>query len=426
MKILWFTGTPSLFDRGKHHYHGCGWIDSLETLVRQNKDIELAVSFFHPEASGKIITEEGIYYPVRKVAGKKSPLTTVLNNLAGKIEKDESDLPRFLEVIHDFNPDLIQVFGTESIFAKIQEYTSIPVVIHLQGLINPYLNTYFPPFISRYGFLLSPAYLFRNLTGSSPFFVEKKFSKQATREKEHFKQAKYLMGRTQWDRAVSALLAPKARYFHVGEVLRSPFYVHKKENYKKGDPVQIISTISSTIYKGLDVILKTAQLLDTCPDLSFEWKIAGIKEDDLLLKYFEKTFKISHKQHNVKCLGKLTPEELTKLLTGADVFVHPSYIDNSPNSICEAQIIGLPVISCQVGGISSLINDQVTGVLVPSNGIYEIASVLNDYNNDPEKYFTMAKKAREEALLRHDQRTVTEQLFKTWNEIVGLNTSRNS
>ena len=40
MKILWFTNTPSQYEQGKHHYYGGGWIDSLETLIKQNKEVE--------------------------------------------------------------------------------------------------------------------------------------------------------------------------------------------------------------------------------------------------------------------------------------------------------------------------------------------------------------------------------------------------
>jgi len=47
MRVLWFTNTPSLYDQGKHHYNGGGWIESLEQLIKEQEGIELAVSFFH-------------------------------------------------------------------------------------------------------------------------------------------------------------------------------------------------------------------------------------------------------------------------------------------------------------------------------------------------------------------------------------------
>ena len=50
-----------------------------------------------------------------------------------------------LKVICDFNPDIIHVFGTEEVFSLIQNHTNIPVVIQIQGLMNPCFNNYFSP-----------------------------------------------------------------------------------------------------------------------------------------------------------------------------------------------------------------------------------------------------------------------------------------
>ena len=47
MKVLWFTNTPSLYDQGKHHYYGCGWIESLEKLLENENNIDLGICFFH-------------------------------------------------------------------------------------------------------------------------------------------------------------------------------------------------------------------------------------------------------------------------------------------------------------------------------------------------------------------------------------------
>ena len=53
MNILWFTNTPSLYEQGKHHYHGGGWIESLVEIVRERSEIKLAIAFFHPSDNVK-------------------------------------------------------------------------------------------------------------------------------------------------------------------------------------------------------------------------------------------------------------------------------------------------------------------------------------------------------------------------------------
>jgi len=66
MKILWFTNTPSLYDKGKHAYHSGGWIEALEALIRQQKNIELVVSFFHKNDSRKKIEDKKIIIQLKE------------------------------------------------------------------------------------------------------------------------------------------------------------------------------------------------------------------------------------------------------------------------------------------------------------------------------------------------------------------------
>ncbi len=64
MKILWFTDTPSLYKKNTKGYNGGGWIESLEQIIAQQKDIELAVSFFHSDDCFKSKQGRSTYYPI--------------------------------------------------------------------------------------------------------------------------------------------------------------------------------------------------------------------------------------------------------------------------------------------------------------------------------------------------------------------------
>lgn len=109
--------------------------------------------------------------------------------------------------------------------------------------------------------------------------------------------------------------------------------------------------------------LKTAKLLKDHTDFDFEWLIAGPTGS---FSFFEKNERTPHDAVNIKFLGTLSAEDLAVQLAEADIYVHTAYIDNSPNSLCEAQIIGIPVITTYVGGIPSLVKNYETGILIPS------------------------------------------------------------
>jgi glycosyltransferase involved in cell wall biosynthesis len=417
IKVLWFTNTPSLYDQGKHHYNGGGWIESLEEILREQSKIELAIAFFHPSDNKKVTRDKVVYYPIKRENGRKNPIRSILNNWRGTIEEPEH-YKAFLKIIDDFKPDVIHVFGTEGPFAYIQNFTNIPVVVHLQGLINPYLNTYFPVGYSKLDFVLSRYYFLKNLIGTSPVFNEKRFKAQAKRERKIFEKLKYVFGRTEWDHQIAKLFNPNIKYFHIDEVLRPVFYKRSSE-VRKNDSNKfiILSTLSPTIYKGIDVVLRTAYQLSTLSNIEFEWRIIGLDESSYLLKFFERKEILQHRIVNIKLMGKMDPNQIVDEMLKADVFVHPSYIDNSPNSVCEAQLLGLPVIACKVGGLAGLLTHNESGILVPSNGVYEIVHYLLKFHNDPIFKAKIGQNAKETAQKRHFRKKITEDLIFTYEQI---------
>lgn len=41
----------------------------------------------------------------------------------------------------------------------------------------------------------------------------------------------------------------------------------------------------------------------------------------------------------------------------------PSHIENSPNNLCEAMILGMPCIATDAGGTSTLLSNMKDGLL---------------------------------------------------------------
>lgn len=413
IKVLWFTNSSSRYENGNHKYNGCGWIESLEELVAKENDIELAISFFHSSDREKLKSNNVTYYPILNKRGKKRPLQALFNHWRVK-DIREDYIPNFLKVIDDFKPDIIHIFGTESVFGLLTQFTNIPIVIHLQGLINPYLDAFFPVGVSKLDFIFSKHYFFQNLMGLSPLFTSRSYLKFASREASMLRSCNYVMGRTEWDKTIATFYNSRVKYFHVNEVLRAVFYNDVEKGQLVNKKLSIVSTLSPTIYKGLDTILKTASLLMKIGFVDFEWNVIGVTENDKLLNFFERKFNLNHSNLNIKMVGKLNAECIRNRFKEADVFVHPSYIDNSPNSVCEAQILGLPVIACNVGGLSSLIEDNVTGKLIPSNGIHELASLLSSFNDNKSSFLRFADKGKKVAYERHKKETILNDVLSAY------------
>ncbi len=74
---------------------------------------------------------------------------------------------------------------------------------------------------------------------------------------------------------------------------------------------------------------------------------------------------------SVTLAGRVSDEELARLYRSAGVFVLPAVVDRSGDTeglgvvLLEAMSYGVPVIASAVGGITDIVEDGVTGLLVP-------------------------------------------------------------
>ena len=121
---------------------------------------------------------------------------------------------------------------------------------------------------------------------------------------------------------------------------------------------------------------------------------------------------------NVQLEGKVSSETIVNFLLKCNCYVHPSYIENSPNSVCEAQLIGVPIISTNVGGVSSLITHLWDGILVPSNDIYMLASYIIDISNNKKLAEKIGNNGYINSHDRHNPNKVVSDLLSTYNSIV--------
>lgn len=402
MKQLWFAGNPGLYANA-NNYNGGGWISSLQNQLRSfcNSDLELSVVF--PWENDIEETIDGYnYYGISRI---HSPWYKYKTKITNRNERIKS-------IIIKEHPDIIVVFGTETYFGLVCTMTSIPVIIHIQGMLNAYYETWLPQGVSKIRYYMTypnPLKSFKTIISS---LILKSSMK---REITVYKKCRHFFGRTHWDRALVELLSEKAKYYYCNEMIRPEIYNSKKHwiihSYKTP---KIVSIISQAVYKGEDVILRTAQLLKKYFSDNFEWNVYGIKE----ISFWEKITSIKHKDSNVNIKGIITASELVDVICDANVYVHPSYIENSPNTVCEAQLLGIPVIATNVGGMSSLIKHNEDGLLVPANDPYSMASQIKKVLEDNIMAERIGYNGRIVAMERHRPEKVCEEFMNSINKIL--------
>lgn len=417
MKVLWFEITVP----GRYKENGIpvgGWQDSLEEIVRHHTDIKLYIAFEGREGYKRKSVSGVHYIPI-------NPHYNLVDRLINRWTFKHSSkrlIPLAVKVIEEVKPDIIHVFGSEWCWGQVQLFTDIPVVIHMQGSIPSYYNAQYPP-----GYSLRDIYHHQGYNILSRFKVYLKSCKLKSwvqQEEKTLQCVSNYMGRTEWDHNIVKFYNPNAKYFYCAEALR-PSFMESSDKWRQNDSkiMKIITIGVSSLWKGLDTILRTARLLKQ-KGYNFEWICAGTMDRDYktLVENKEHT---TFKENNVIITGFIDSELVKKYLLSSDLYVHTAYIDNSPNSICEAQFLGLPIIATYVGGIPSLIDHNKDGLLIPANDPCTLAMNIIKLYSDKNRCVELGHMASEKALLRHNVNAIYKDILACYNAIKNIQQTDN-
>lgn len=409
MKVLWFTNNHVNLASG---VVTGGWMQSLEQAITKIEGIELyiATRARKGDTPGRFIAGNTTYIVIPDNRSLFKKRIDIFFNR----EPDEYFLNQYLEIIQSVCPDVIQIFGSEMNYGLICEHTKVPVVLHIQGVLNPYLYQ-----LSRIHFTklqLAKSQSFKDLIRGSTYGNSlRSFSRRARNESRFLKACPNVIGRTDWDKRVMTILAPNARYFHCDELLRSDFFACTW-HYHQDESINIVSVISSAVYKGHDNIIATCKVLIAL-GIKFKWHIIGFSETST-------TYRLFYKEHAsalhglIQFHGSHAPSEMIALLLTCNVYVHPSHIENSSNAICEAMALGMPVVALDVGGNTSIIRNNEDGFIVPNHDPYSLAEAIVRISQSDELSTTLGSNAKRHAHLRHNTQTIVSNLRQIYTKVI--------
>jgi glycosyltransferase involved in cell wall biosynthesis len=315
--------------------------------------------------------------------------------------------------------DIIHVHGTELQYASSLAHLGhrIPYIISIQGIMSLYKKE-----LTR---KLSKRYLYWTINS----FYEKK----------EVRQSRHFFCRTDWDQQFVRSNNDQAEITICWEILRPEFfdYTHpftgKDILFMGGDnPLKalehalvVFNQLKAGTGEGVDDA--HPQGVDDArsggrPDARLDARlhivgytnpaaVANIRSANNLSKIGDDDI-ILH--------GSLDAGAILDVYAACFCLYHPSLIDNSPNSVCEAQVAGLPVIATRVGGVPSLIIDGRTGLLVEKNDIEGHVRVLRHLYDDYPLQQWLGQNARIKARIRHDRQTIVDNTLHTYEKLMDL------
>jgi glycosyltransferase involved in cell wall biosynthesis len=168
-------------------------------------------------------------------------------------------------------------------------------------------------------------------------------------------------------------------------------------------PGQLVVSMVANVrrVKGIDIFLHTAGLVKArFPNTKF--RIAGIFGTNVEhLAYKDEVLRLRktlNLEKQVDFLGAST--QVPEFLASSDVFVLPSRSEGFSNALLEAMVCGLPAIATEVGGNPEILEDGVSGFLVPTEDPVAIADRIMRLLADPELRRRLGKAGRDRVLER--------------------------
>lgn len=416
MKILWIVNTIFPYSTEKLGYKKSvfgGWLNSLFESLNLENDIKIAVvTTYNGKEFKRFENGKNIYYllPCKK------------NTIYNKHLEDY-----YKKIINDYNPDLVHIHGTEypSALAFLNCNFNIKTITSIQGLISSYSKVYTANICEKD---IKKSITFRDMIKRTSILKGKKdFEKRGLYEKEILKKTDCVIGRTTWDYANTFAITNEKKYSFCNESLRETFYTETWNSNNFNKHTIYISQGSYPI-KGLHVFLESLKILkEKYPDVKVYVAGQDITNTKTLknkLKitgygnYIKKTINKYNLNENIIFTGLLTEQEVAKYLKNINVFVQTSSIENSPNSLGEAMLMGVPCVASNVGGTSDMLIDKEEGLLFPFPDTKLMAYYISLFFEDKNLCKKLGNNARKHALKTHDRKTNTKQMLKIYNDVL--------
>jgi glycosyltransferase involved in cell wall biosynthesis len=298
------------------------------------------------------------------------------------------------DILKKTNPDILHVFGTEMAHSRIAvECFNKPdkTIIHIQGMVSicaKHCTLGFPFFIK---YLWMPISVFKGTINS----LSRRWEKAGKDEIISIQKSGYVMGRTEWDEACTKQINSSVNYIHCGETLRSSFYEDSSQwQFEKCTKHSIYFSQSSSQVKGLHLVLPILpELIKKYPDVHLyiggndpvgKSNIKSLLRRSPLGWYLKHQIKKYKLDKFVTFLGVQNEQQVVQNLKDAHVFLSASLIENSPNSVGEALVVGTPVVSSDVGGVKDFIKHGENGFIYPDDEPYMIPYYIGKLFDDTE------------------------------------------
>lgn len=388
-----------------------GWVKTLQNALLAVEDINLFVVY--PQDKYQFTFEDKI-----------SDNFSAYGIYNSKTQDLESAI---FDVLSSLNIDVVHIMGTEFPHS-LHAYNACKklkidsrVVVSIQGLVSFCAKHYLFGVPTRYTLGVSLVELYSRFNSLRK--LAHNFQKRGLYEEQLLKMCKHVIGRTLWDNKCAKLYNPSVEYHFNGENLRDEFYGGDSWDINSCEKNSIFISQATYPLKGLHHVLAVLPAIiqrypntklyiaGQSPISSAKWKHSSYA------RYLSFLIKKGGIQNHVVFCGRLSASDMKSRYLNAHVFLSPSNIENSSNSIGEAMALGVPIVASNVGGTESIITNGVEGLTYPLNESYIMMQNILDVFSDDNLALTLSEKAKKRAQVQYNVKNNIKQLLEIYEEV---------
>lgn len=390
------------------------WIKGIYEDMKHSPDLEVMYLFQY----GDNVTFTENNFTFRNYTQKYS----------GRVSPGEAEY--FAEMIKSFRPDVVHVFGTEYSHSYAMACAceglgcTDKLIVNIQGLVSFYYHHYYaylPTEILR-------RKTFRDLLRHGGIFNGREdFRKQGMLETATIRKVRNIIGRTDWDESCVKTINPDARYFFCNETLRKSFYDSPKWSPDNCERYSIFVSQSGYPVKGFHLLLEAMpEIIRQYPNVHV-YTTGDSPVPDTFMKWLKRT---SYRKYTAQLIrkykledyitftGYLNETEMCRRFLNSHVFISPSSIENSPNSLGEAMILGVPCVSSDVGGVKNMLTHGLEGFTYPADEFYMIPYYVSKIFSDDAFALELSRNAITHAEHTHNRKINYDRLMDIYRAVM--------
>jgi glycosyltransferase involved in cell wall biosynthesis len=141
--------------------------------------------------------------------------------------------------------------------------------------------------------------------------------------------------------------------------------------------------------------------------------IAGHGEKETELKYLASQMNI---QDYIYFLGLRM--DVPEILKGADIFIYTSFYEGFPNAVLEAMAAGLPIITTDFAGVGELIDDNISGLIVPRDDDATAFEMIRQFCQNNAEYHNLGNNAKKKAFTNFTMPIMAAKTVDYYNKVI--------